>query len=154
MNTEDMTQQRQAWLATLAHAPRAFLLDRARPFTNGLPFEPMREPEPGLVMLRARADGSGNRFNLGEATMVRCVVRLRHADAVTMGVGYCLGRDGERARCIAEIDALLQQPSRHDAVMRGVIEPMRRQIAQGRRNEHRRTAASRVVFHTLQSDMK
>ena len=33
-------------------------------------------PETGLVMLRGRADGSGHPFNLGEATVTRCVASL------------------------------------------------------------------------------
>jgi alpha-D-ribose 1-methylphosphonate 5-triphosphate synthase subunit PhnG len=145
-------EQRRAWLATLAHAPRVPLLVLAQRFGEGLRFEPMREPETGLVMLRARIDGSGNRFNVGEATLVRCVVRLRIDDDATVGIGYCLGRDAERARCIAELDALLQQPSRHADVMRGAIEPLRRQIDAARAAAQRRTAASRVVFHTLQGE--
>lgn len=152
MTPNDSHQQRRDWLAALAHAPRGPLMVCAQRFTEGLRFEPIREPETGLVMLRARIDGSGNRFNVGEATLVRCVVRFRGADAVTVGVGYCLGRDGERARCIAELDALLQQPSRHADVMRGVIEPMRRQITHARGVAQRRTAASRVVFQTLQGE--
>jgi alpha-D-ribose 1-methylphosphonate 5-triphosphate synthase subunit PhnG len=144
--------QRRAWLATLAHAPRGPLLAFAQHFGEGLQFEPMREPETGLVMLRARIDCSGNRFNVGEATLVRCVVRLRIDDDATVGIGYCLGRDAERARCIAELDALLQQPSRHAHVMRGAIVPLRRQIDAARAAAQRRTAASRVVFQTLQGE--
>jgi alpha-D-ribose 1-methylphosphonate 5-triphosphate synthase subunit PhnG len=147
------SEPRRAWLATLARAPRAALMARAHRTTEGLSFETLREPEAGLVMLRARIDGSGNRFNAGEATMVRCAVRLRCAQTVTIGVGYCLGRDDERARCIAQLDALLQQPLHHAEVMRAVIVPLRRLIEQARGVEQRRTAASRVVFHTLQGDV-
>jgi alpha-D-ribose 1-methylphosphonate 5-triphosphate synthase subunit PhnG len=148
----DAKEQRRAWLATLAQAPRGPLIALAQRATEGSRFEPMREPETGLVMLRARIDGSGNRFNVGEATLVRCVLRLRIDDTATVGVGYCLGRDGERARCVAALDALLQQPSHHADVMQGVIEPLRRQIANARAVAQRRTAASRVVFHTLQGE--
>jgi alpha-D-ribose 1-methylphosphonate 5-triphosphate synthase subunit PhnG len=148
----DAKEQRRAWLAMLAHAPRGPLLALSQRATDGLRFESMREPETGLVMLRGRIDGSGNRFNVGEATLVRCVVRLRIYNDATVGVGYCLGRDAERARCVAELDALLQQPSRHADVMRGVIEPLRRQIDAARAVAQRRTAASRVVFHTLQGE--
>ena len=152
MTDSEAKEQRRAWLATLAHAPRGPLLVFAQRASEGLCFEPMRKPETGLVMLRARIDGSGNRFNLGEATLVRCIVRLRTDDAVTVGVGYCLGRDDERARCIAELDALLQQPSRHAHLMGGVIEPLRRQIDTTRAAARQRTAASRVAFQTLRSE--
>ncbi len=36
----------------------------------------MRAPENGLVMIRGRIGGDGARFNLGEATVSRAVVRL------------------------------------------------------------------------------
>ncbi len=152
MTDIDAKEQRRAWFSTLAQAPCGPLLVLAQRATEGLRFEPMREPEAGLVMLRARIDGSGNRFNVGEATLVRCVVRLRIENVATVGVGYCLGRDAERARCVAELDALLQQPSRHAELLRGVIEPLRRQIDAARAVAQRRTAASRVVFQTLQGE--
>jgi alpha-D-ribose 1-methylphosphonate 5-triphosphate synthase subunit PhnG len=148
----DAKEQRRAWLATLAQAPREPLVELTQRASEGLRFETMREPEAGLVMLRARIDGSGNRFNVGEATLVRCVVCLRIADTATVGVGYCLGRDGERARCVAELDALLQQPSRHAELLHGVIGPLRRQIDAARAVAQRRTAASRVIFQTLQGE--
>lgn len=152
MTTDDPHAQRRAWLATLAQAPRSLLIERAQRVSEGLVFETLRAPETGLVMLCGRIDGSGNRFNLGEATFVRCVLRLQSAQAVTMGVGYCLGRDAERARRTAEVDALLQQPLHHADVMQRVIEPLRCQIEQARAEAQRRTAASRVAFHTLQGE--
>lgn len=152
MTQVDANEPRRAWLATLAHARRGLLAAVSQRFTQGLAFETLREPETGLVMLRGRIDGGGNRFNLGEAALVRCVVRFRSAEAVTVGVGYCLGRDGERARRMAEIDALLQQPSRRADLMRGVIEPLRKQIDHVRSEQRRRTAASRVAFHILQGE--
>ena len=152
MTTVDPSSQRRAWLATIAHAPRALLIELAQRASQGLVFETLRAPETGLVMLRGRIDGSGNRFNLGEATFVRCVLRLQCAQVVTMGVGYCLGRDSERARRTAEIDALLQQPSRHAEVMQCVIEPLRQQIERSHAEAQRHTAASRVAFHTLQGE--
>lgn len=150
MTTLDAHSPRRAWLATLAQAPRALLIDAAQQVAEGVVFETLRAPETGLVMLRGRIDGSGNRFNLGEATLVRCVLRLQSDEAVTMGVGYCLGRDAERARRTAQIDALLQQPSRHADVMQRAIEPLRRHVDEARAQAQRRTAASRVAFRTLQ----
>jgi alpha-D-ribose 1-methylphosphonate 5-triphosphate synthase subunit PhnG len=151
-SNDDARSRRQAWLATLAHAPRGELMQAAARFTGGLAFETLREPESGLAMLRARIDARGDRFNLGEATLTRCVVRLRCAEAVTVGVGYCLGRDGERARRMAELDALLQQPSRQADLLRAVIEPLRRGIEASRLAQRRRAAASRVNFRTLATE--
>ena len=151
--TSTATAARQAWLAILAHAPRALLADRAAVDEAATgSFEALREPEVGLVMVQGRIGGTGDRFNLGETTLTRCVVRHRDADGrATAGVGYVRGRDPERARWIARFDALLQQPGHHERVMRDVIEPLRRAVADERTAAARRTAASRVRFFTLAS---
>lgn len=146
-------EPRQAWLATLAHAARPALVELAAGAVAGHDFETLRAPEVGLAMLRGRSDGAGDRFNLGEATLTRCVVRLRAAASeASIGVGYCLGRDPERAQCIAQLDALLQQPAYRQAVMHRVVLPLRQQLAQARLQQQQRTATSRVEFYALQPE--
>ena len=113
----------------------------------------LREPETGLTMLQARIAGGGDRFHLGEATLTRCVLRHRAADgAVRVGVGYVLGRDAQRARWIAAADALLQQPSRHEALRGDLLAPLAREVLRRRAAARAATAGSRVRFHTLQAD--
>jgi alpha-D-ribose 1-methylphosphonate 5-triphosphate synthase subunit PhnG len=144
---------RRAWLATLAHAPAAELLGLSNDAVSQHLFETLREAEVGLTMVRARIDASGDRFNLGEATLTRCVVRLRQGvPAPSVGVGYCLGRDAPRARRMSELDALLQQSLLHDAIRHGVLQPLQVMVAAQRRAEAERTAASRVDFYTLQPE--
>lgn len=82
--------------------------------------------------------------------MTRCVLRHRTAaGAATAGLGYVLGRDAQRAEWVARIDALLQQPEHHAALMRGVIEPLRVASQAVRDAEQSRSAASRVRFYTM-----
>ena len=69
----------------------------------------IRGPEAGLVMVRARIDGGGARFNLGEATVTRATVRL-HGEplaATAVGTSYVLGTDLGHARLAAVFDGLL-----------------------------------------------
>jgi alpha-D-ribose 1-methylphosphonate 5-triphosphate synthase subunit PhnG len=144
---------RRAWLATLAHAPRAELLGLSADAVGQHLFETLREPEVGLAMVRARTDVNGDRFNLGEATLTRCVVRLRQGmPAPTIGVGYCVGRDAPRARRMAELDAMLQQPPLHDAIHHRILQPLQATVEVQRRAEAERAAASRVDFYTLQPE--
>ena len=145
-------RSRREWLAVLAHAPRESLQRLAGAILTQS-FDCLREPETGLAMLRARIGNGGDRFNLGEATLTRCVVRHRGAQgAVTAGIGYVLGRDAERAGWVARFDALLQQPEQHEALMRDVIEPLRAATAERRAEKQARTDASRVQFFTLQPE--
>lgn len=150
-NTEGV-EDRRDWLAVLAQAPRDALAQHAAALPQ-LPCEWLREPETGLAMVRARIGNRGDRFNLGEATLTRCVVRLRDADgAVSAGVGYVLGRDAERARWVARIDALLQLPAHRSRLQRELVEPLRAAVESAHAAERARTAASRVRFHTLQPE--
>jgi len=140
---------RQRWLAVLAHAPRE-LLERHAAALPDAGFARLRAPEIGLTMVRARIGNRGDRFNVGDATVTRCVVRHRGAGGrLAAGVGYVLGRDEPRAEWIARLDALLQQPEHHDALMRDVVAPLAAETARRRAAEAAATAASRVSFDTL-----
>ncbi|HEY0817141.1 MAG TPA: phosphonate C-P lyase system protein PhnG [Rhizobacter sp.] len=142
----------QAWLAVLALAPRAALAARAPEAVAAHHFEWLREPETGLSLVRGRIANRGDRFNLGEATLTRCIARVSVAGHTTAGVGQVLGRDDERARWIAQLDALLQQPSLHDRLQREVVGPLKAAREQVLAAERARHAASRVSFYTLQPE--
>lgn len=151
-NTESTTTQRQHWLAVLARAPRPALARHAEPVLSDHSFAWLRQPETGLTMVRARVGNGGDRFNLGEATVTRCALRLEHGGSATVGIGYVLGRDAQRAEWIAGLDALLQLPSQQALLMRSVIAPLAEAAAQTQRQQQARTATSRVRFYTLQTE--
>lgn len=144
---------RAAWLSLLSRCTAADLQQWAAPALADYHFEWLRRPESGLVMVRARMGNSGDRFNLGEASVTRCVVRHHASDAsVTAGVGYVLGLDAERATAVAQLDALLQHEALHALLWPSVIEALRAQVEQRQRDELARTASSRVQFYTLQPE--
>ena len=105
----------------------------------------VRTPECGMVMLRGRIGGTGDAFNVGEATATRSAVRIGDR----LGVGYTLGREPRKAELIAVLDALLQDPQRRDPLLRELVEPLARAQAMRREHESRAAAASRVEFFTL-----
>jgi alpha-D-ribose 1-methylphosphonate 5-triphosphate synthase subunit PhnG len=143
---------RQAWLGTLALAEPGDLARAADPVLAEYAFETLRAPEVGLMLLRARIGGDGDRFNLGEATVARCVLRHTAPDGqVSVGVGHVLGRDGERVRRIAALDALLQRPVLQAAIQEAVVQPLARAIAAREQQQRAQTEATRVDFFTLQA---
>jgi alpha-D-ribose 1-methylphosphonate 5-triphosphate synthase subunit PhnG len=145
--------QRADWLRLLARGAPDELARLAGPVLADYAFEVLRAPEQGLVMVRARIGNSGDRFNLGEATVTRCAVRHRSADGRTVaGVGHVLGRDAERAERIAQLDALFQIPPLHALLLQTVLEPLRTHGARRELAERARTEASRVRFFTLQPE--
>ena len=110
------------------------------------PLAHVRPAESGMVMLRGRVGGTGDPFNLGEASVTRCALRVGTG---ALGVGYALGRDRRKAEMIAVLDALLQDPSRHADLMREVVEPLASQQAAQRDATSRAVAASKVEFFTF-----
>lgn len=144
---------RRDWLSLLAQAPRAALAAHAPPVLKDHRFDWLRRPETGLAMVRARVANGGDRFNVGEATVTRCVVTHQPTGGpATAGVGWVLGRDEERAEWVAAIDALLQVPALRPLLDAAVLAPLRAALQAERTAEADRTATSRVRFFTLQPE--
>jgi len=142
----DETKMRQEWMAILAKAsPEA--LEKAWSAIGDRPgFLFLRPPETGLVMVRARAGGTGMRFNLGEATVTRCTVQI---DRGLTGTAYVMGRNGRHAELAALFDALLQDPYRRSSLMEKVIQPLRSTLREKKIVFARKAATTRVEFFTL-----
>ena len=106
-SSDPETVKRRLWLAVLARASRAEL-EAIRLRLGDLPaVDTLRAAEVGMVMLRGRIGGTGDSFNLGEASLTRCALRLAGG---ALGVGYALGRDRRKAELIAPLppDAMRQ----------------------------------------------
>ncbi len=137
---------RQHWLAVLARASLP-QLEAILPDTDSLPpITWVRPAEVGMVMLRGRVGGTGNAFNLGEASVARCAVRLGDGP---LGVSYALGRDKRRAEAAALCDALLQDPRHHDSLQHDLLRPLAQQQRDTRAQLQRDVAQSKVEFFTL-----
>lgn len=134
---------RQHWMAILARASRAEVEALAGP--NLPEHQILKAPETGTVMVEGRAGGAGRRFNLGEATVTRCVVRL---DDGAMGFSYALGRDVRKARLAAILDARLQHEPQ-DAALRSGIAALAASQEAARIEASRKAAATKVDFFTL-----
>ena len=141
---------RQRWMGLLARAD-AGVLGACTARLAPLPAATVvRGPEPGLVLVRGRTGASGAPFNLGEMTVTRCAVRLEDG---TVGHAYVSGRDHDKARTAAVLDALLlgatagaSWPGRIEAVVLTPLEAIERQR---RAAQARKSAATRVEFFTM-----
>ncbi|MEO5660368.1 MAG: phosphonate C-P lyase system protein PhnG [Polaromonas sp.] len=137
---------RTRWLGVLARASRSELEQALTTLDKLPPIEHVRPPEPGMVMLRGRVGGTGDAFNLGEATVTRCALRV---GVGALGVGYTLGRDRRKAELVALFDALLQDDTRQVQLEREVVQPMQRRQAAQRDAAGRSAAESKVEFFTF-----
>ena len=146
-NTHQAPQaDRQRWMSVLAKAPPQTL----ETLWSGIDTRPdwtyLRQPETGMVMLRGRAGGTGQRFNLGEMTMTRCAVRLPDG---RVGHGYVGGRDREHATRAALVDALMQDAAHRKALETAIIEPLEQAARSARETASRKAAATKVDFFTM-----
>jgi len=141
----EQTSARQAIMAALAVAPADALVASWRDWPYSPGFKVVRGPETGLVMVRGRTGGGGAPFNLGEATVTRATVRLETGE---IGHSYALGRDGEKARIAALLDALWQRPADRPAV-EALVGRLRQAALAADLHRREETAATRVNFFTM-----
>jgi alpha-D-ribose 1-methylphosphonate 5-triphosphate synthase subunit PhnG len=141
---------RKRWMAVLARATRAELegvIGAALP-ANGarLGFARLKGPETGTIMIEGRAGGGGRRFNLGEATVTRAVVRL---SCGTLGFSYALGTDHRKAELAALLDGVLQKSDETAAGVLAHVDALARSQDQRREDRSRKAAATKVDFFTV-----
>jgi alpha-D-ribose 1-methylphosphonate 5-triphosphate synthase subunit PhnG len=138
---------RQRRLSILARADRATLEAALAALPSPPAWRRLKQPETGLAMVRARAGGVGQRFNLGEMTVSRCVVTLESDGK--MGVGYVQGRDRRQAELVAVFDALSQDADGADKIEQLLIAPVEQALAAQRAVRAAKVAATKVDFFTL-----
>jgi len=146
MASPDDNVARQRWMSVLARADSASITACLAEAPTLPACTTLRGPESGLVMLRGRAGGGGQKFNLGEMSVTRCTVRS--ADGF-IGHAYVQGRDAGQAELAARIDAALQDPARRPALEQAVIVPLATAQQQARAAAAARAAATRVQFFTM-----
>lgn len=143
-NSEASTDNRAEALGVLAHADMAALSSAWSTWHNVPQVQVIRGPETGLIMLRGRTGGGGAPFNMGEATVSRASVRI---DSGEVGHGYCLGRDADKARLIAIIDALFQREPQN--IEFAILRPLRDIAYAADKQRREETAATKVDFFTM-----
>ncbi|PKU26400.1 phosphonate C-P lyase system protein PhnG [Telmatospirillum siberiense] len=143
--SSDDNNARRRWMGILAKARPEEVAECWSKIEPPPPYDLLRRPETGLVMVRGRVGGDGAPFNLGEMTVTRCSVRLANG---IVGHAWIAGRAAAQAERAALIDALLQSPGG-----RADIEALLDQLAARRetrkREAARKAAATRVDFFTM-----
>lgn len=143
MTAQANTTLRQQWMQVLARAGDALMSFEAE--LTAATYRRIRAPETGMVMVRGRAGGTGQAFNVGEMTVTRCVVRL---DDGSTGYSYIAGRNKQHAELAALADAHLQgQEQEH--WMETLVRPLQRQQQHKRLQREADIAASKVNFFTM-----
>ena len=108
--------------------------------------ELLRGPETGLVTVRGRIGGGGAPFNTGEATVTRATIRLPSGQ---VGHAYALGRDKEKVRLAAILDASWCDEETRETVQTRVVVPLMARQAEADAKRRAETAATKVDFFTM-----
>ena len=138
---------RQRALSALSCMPAALLTERYAALAGmAPPASPVRGPEVGLVMLQGRTGGGGAAFNLGEASVVRTTVKLATGE---VGHSVILGRDTERSRMAAHLDALWQRADWRPRIEADFVTASLAAEAAETARRAEETEATRVDFFTL-----
>jgi len=137
---------RKAAMAAFASASAADLRELGEAVPTPHDAELLRGPETGLVTVRGRIGGGGAPFNTGEATVTRATVRLPNGQ---VGHAYALGRDKEKVRLAAILDAMWCDGQTRAAVEEKVVAPLLRRQAEADARHHAEAAATKVDFFTL-----
>ena len=132
-------------MGVVARAPAARLAELWQGLGEEPPYHMLRAPEIGTAMVRGRAGTVGAPFNLGEMTVTRCSVQL---DESGVGHAYIQGRDREKARVAALVDALMQTDAAV-SVHEAIIKPLVTEEAERRRARAAKADATRVEFFTM-----
>lgn len=133
-------------MAVLARAPGERLKALWEAAGIAAEHEMVRGPETGLVTVRGRIGGGGSPFNVGEATVTRATVRIAGG---AVGHAYALGRDKEKSRISAVIDALWQDEAMQPRLSEEIIAPLSKALDEDGARERDETAATRVDFFTM-----
>ena len=136
---------RAAWMRLLSLSDWSDFNTCGRCFA-ATPHEMLRSPETGLVMLRGRMGSTGAAFNLGEATVTRCAVRLKSGEE---GHAYVMGRNASHAHLAAICDALLQTTEGAPEVRGKVLAPLEVKLQAERILASTKAAATKVDFFTM-----
>ncbi|MFP1632535.1 phosphonate C-P lyase system protein PhnG [Zhengella sp. ZM62] len=146
MALTDQQNARRARMGILARSSARHLMDLWTKLGEEPEHSILRGPETGAITVRGRMGGGGAPFNLGEATVTRAAVGL--ADG-TVGHAMVLGRDLEKARIAALVDALCQDERQLERIESGLLTPLRVAEASVERTRREQTAATKVDFFTM-----
>lgn len=137
---------RKRCLAILARATTAELEAARLQLGELADVQYVRPAEVGMSMLRGRIGGTGDAFNLCEATVTRCALRVGDSP---LGVGYTLGRERRKAELMALFDSLLQGGERRGFIQKEVVDVLGlKQSASAEASRHS-ADTSKVQFFTF-----
>lgn len=118
-------------------------------FWNNLSPQPqytmLRQPEVGLVMIKAQSCGNGQHFHFGEMPISRCAIHLNDK----VGHGCVQGRNKDHALYMALFDALLQEDHRRAELKDSLLALLELALNNTRTQRQKELLKTKVTFFTM-----
>ncbi len=137
---------RQAWMSILARADFDDLQERWSSLSITPSYSKLRPAEIGMVMVRARVNGNGSPFNMGEATATRCSVKMKSGE---VGASYILGRNKLHATLAAVIDGEMQRGEFQQKIRHELLTPLQAIEKVRQKRKQAKASKTKVDFFTL-----
>ena len=99
-----------------------------------------------MIMVRAKADGSKKRFNLGEVIVSRCVLEVNQK---YLGVSWVLGSNLKHVELAALFDGLMQDPEYHGKLNLSLLQALKEKQKKKDDIIVKDAADTKVEFFTL-----
>ncbi len=149
-SAQNQAVSRSVWMSLLARAPQPWLETHLASQCEG-DLQWLRPAETGLMMVQGRAGGSGQRFNLGEVRVTRCVLKpdAARTGCRQVGVAYVMGGSHRHAQLAALADALLQEPSLHAHWSDVLLQPLQHMQDAQAQQKNAQAQATRVEFFAV-----
>lgn len=145
MNTPQKTK-RQYLLSVLAKSTLKNIQDCWAQLKLSPKYTFLKAPEIGMAMIRAKAGGAGQPFNMGEMTVTRSVIQL---NTQQMGYGYIAGRDKEKSTLVAIIDACFQVEQWAMLIDEKLLRPLDQLLQHQHVEQQEKVNQTKVDFFTM-----
>jgi alpha-D-ribose 1-methylphosphonate 5-triphosphate synthase subunit PhnG len=142
----NIEQKRKSALSVLSKSSLDSIVEQWSALGINPAFNFLKTPEVGMVMVRGQAGGDGQTFNVGEMTVTRCVVQLHSKE---IGYGYTAGRNIDKSKIIALIDACFQVSIFEKNIEDRIINPLRVSIEEKQEHQKNKIETSTVDFFTM-----
>ena len=150
---ETQEMERSKWMGLLARASLDRLEEVLESYTH-LKHDILKPFETVAYMVQARTGSTGQRFNVGEVSVGRMVIKLHlptHEDPQRsyVGVAYVKGASEHQTYLTALADALLQESSHHKILLKALLEPISTNLEREQETMNQKVQATRVEFFTV-----
>ena len=145
-NMEPQTEARKTLLSVLSKSNQSDIQEAWDSVGLSPEYTLLKQPEIGMVMVKAKTGGDGAPFNMGEMTVTRTILQLASHE---LGYGYTAGRDKQKSLTIALADACYQVDAWKALIDQELLAPLQETLRQKESQHQEKVDGTKVNFFTM-----